>query len=82
VESATVASRQRRSWKQDRELEGIEARILDAESARDDLSARLADPVLYQDSAEAARVREMFRAAEVLVDSLYARWAELEALGG
>jgi ATP-binding cassette subfamily F protein uup len=82
VEAASVASRQRRSWKQDRELEGIEARILDAESARDDLSARLADPVLYQDSAEAARVREMFRAAEVLVDSLYARWAELEALGG
>ena len=79
--TAPLAARPRRSWKEERELEGMEARILEAESARNDLSSRLADPALYQDTAEAARVGAAFREAEALVDALYARWAELEALG-
>jgi ATP-binding cassette subfamily F protein uup len=75
-------ARTRRTWKEERELDGMEARILEAESARANLSARLADPALYQDAAEAARVSAAFREAEALVEALYARWAELEALGG
>jgi ABC transport system ATP-binding/permease protein len=72
----------RLSWKETRELEGLEARILEAEARRDELSARLADPALYQDPERALSVTESFRAAESAVDALYARWAELEERAG
>jgi ABC transport system ATP-binding/permease protein len=70
------------SWKEQRELEGLEARILEAEAERDALSERLADPALYQDPAEAARVTAAFREAEAAVEALYGRWAELAERAG
>jgi len=66
------------SWKEQRELEGLEARILAAEAEKDELAGRLAEPTLYQDPLETGRVTAAFQAAEAAVDALYARWAELE----
>jgi ABC transport system ATP-binding/permease protein len=70
------------TWKEERELESLEARILEAESRRDELAARLAEPDLYQDADEAAGVTAAFKAAESEVEALYARWAELEERAG
>jgi ABC transport system ATP-binding/permease protein len=66
------------SWKEQRELEGLEDRIHAAESERERLSALLADPSLYADSSRAAQTTDAFRAAEAEVETLYARWQELE----
>jgi ABC transport system ATP-binding/permease protein len=70
------------TWKEQRELEGLETRIHEAELKRDDLAARLADADLYQDASEAARVNTAFREAEAAVEELYSRWAELEERAG
>ncbi|MBX6365635.1 MAG: ABC-F family ATP-binding cassette domain-containing protein [Gemmatimonadetes bacterium] len=69
----------RLTWKEARELEGLEERILAAEAERDALAARLGDPALYAgDGAEVARLTAEYDAAVARVDALYARWAELE----
>jgi ABC transport system ATP-binding/permease protein len=67
------------SWKEQKELEGMEGAILEAEARKEELEARLADPALYtQGSEELARVTAAFREASDAVDALYARWAALE----
>jgi ABC transport system ATP-binding/permease protein len=68
----------RLTWNEERELEGLEARILEAERERDALEARLADPELYRDAVAAAEVTAAFTAAKAAVDALYERWGELE----
>jgi ATP-binding cassette subfamily F protein uup len=72
----------RLSWKEKKELEGMEEAILGAEARREELGARLADPALYATSApdEVQRLTAEFRAASERVDTLYARWAELEEI--
>jgi ATP-binding cassette subfamily F protein uup len=77
---APATERPRRlSWKEQREMEGIEAAILEAEGRKAELEARLADPALYTRPAdEIARATAGFEAATREVDALYARWAELE----
>ncbi|MBB4636438.1 ABC-F family ATP-binding cassette domain-containing protein [Longimicrobium terrae] len=71
------------SWKEKKELDGMEAAIEKAEARKEELSARLADPALYTGPAdELARVTSAFREAGEAVDVLYARWAELEELAG
>jgi ATP-binding cassette subfamily F protein uup len=79
---APAAERPRKlSWKEQREMEGIEAAILEAEGRKAELEARLADPALYARPAdEIARATAGFEAATREVDALYARWAELEEL--
>ncbi|HSJ23170.1 MAG TPA: ABC-F family ATP-binding cassette domain-containing protein [Longimicrobiales bacterium] len=66
------------TWKEARELEGLEDRIMAAEATRDELAARLADPDLYQDAAAAAETNAAYQAAVADVEALYARWTELE----
>ncbi len=69
------------SWKEQRELEGLEAAILEAEGRKEALQARLADPALYTQAPDvAAKAGAEFRAATQQVDALYARWAELEEI--
>jgi ATP-binding cassette subfamily F protein uup len=80
--SGAASARKKLSWKETRELEGLGDAIMDAETERDVLSARLADPALYRDAAETARVTNAFNAAKANVDKLYARWAELEERSG
>jgi len=67
------------SYKEQRELEGMETAILEAETKKEELEARLGDPSLYtQPADEVSRVTDAFREASEKVDALYARWAELE----
>ena len=68
-------------WQQ-KELDGLPPRITDLEVALAELDARLAEPALYVGpKAELDRVRgERARLAAEL-QTLYARWEELEALG-
>ncbi|HLM68381.1 MAG TPA: ATP-binding cassette domain-containing protein, partial [Longimicrobium sp.] len=69
------------SWKEQKELEGMEGAILEAEARKAELEARLADPALYtQPADEVARVTAAFREASEAVDALYARWAALEEI--
>ncbi|CAN5629718.1 ATP-binding cassette domain-containing protein [soil metagenome] len=80
--SRSSASR-KLSYREQRELEGMEAAIMEAEARKEEISAQLADPVLYADTPEdVARVSAAFRAAEAEVEALYARWAELEEVRG
>jgi ATP-binding cassette subfamily F protein uup len=79
---STGSSVRKLSWKEARELEGLEDRILAAEQERDALSLQLADPALYRDPAEVTRVTSAFNAAKAAVDALYARWSELEERAG
>ena len=67
------------SYKEQKELEGMEEAILTAEAEKEELGARLADPSFYAAAPdEVARVTAAYREAEARVDALYARWAELE----
>jgi ATP-binding cassette subfamily F protein uup len=73
----------RLSWKEQKELAGMEAAITQAEARRAELEARLADPALYaQPADEVAAVTTAFREAGEAVEALYARWAELEEMAG
>ncbi len=68
-------------FKEQRELEGIEGAILEAEARKASLEASLADPETYRkDGAGVARLRGDLDAASADVDRLYARWQELEAI--
>ncbi|HYG67573.1 MAG TPA: ABC-F family ATP-binding cassette domain-containing protein, partial [Anaeromyxobacteraceae bacterium] len=69
------------SFKEQRELDGMEAAILEAEQRKDALEATLSDPATYQkDGAAVGRLRADLEAATADVERLYARWQELEAL--
>jgi ATP-binding cassette subfamily F protein uup len=70
------------TWKEQREVEALEARIAEAEAEKERLAARLAEPALYQDPAEAASVTAAFQAAGEELDALYGRWAELAERAG
>jgi ATP-binding cassette subfamily F protein uup len=73
------AKRRQLTWKEKRELESLMLRIAEAELQRDTLSARMADPELYQDAAEAASVAAAFTKAEADIEEMYRRWLELES---
>jgi len=69
------------TFKEQRELEGIEPLILGAEARKAALEASLSDPATYQrDGAGVARLRRELEEAGAEVERLYARWQELEAL--
>jgi ATP-binding cassette subfamily F protein uup len=78
--SSTETARPKKlTWKEQRELEGIEAEILAAETARDELEARLADPAFYgAGGGNVAETNAAYQEAIARVEALYARWAELE----
>ncbi|HEY6006499.1 MAG TPA: ABC-F family ATP-binding cassette domain-containing protein [Anaeromyxobacter sp.] len=69
------------SFKEQRELEGMEPAILAAESRKAELERALSDPATYQKSGEGiAALREELEAISAEVERLYARWQELEGL--
>ena len=73
----------RLSFKEQRELEGMEAAILAAEERKAALEAALSDPATYQkDGAAVGAMREALEQAAAEVERLYARWQELEAIRG
>ena len=86
AESGGAPSRKpgRLSYKDQRELDGMEAAISRAEEEKASLEAKLADPSTFQEGGS-AKLTELHARLEVVsaeVERLYARWAELEALRG
>jgi ATP-binding cassette subfamily F protein uup len=67
------------TWKEERELEGMEAAILAAEERLGEATRALEDPTVASHAVEAERWFNAQQAAQLEVEVLYARWAELEA---
>jgi ATP-binding cassette subfamily F protein uup len=79
---AAQPARKKLSWKEAREWEQMEANLMQAEDALARARSQLEVPEILADRARlTATVREM-DAAQLEVDRLYARWAELEAKQG
>ena len=76
----TSASRRKLSYKEQREYDQMEETILEAESDVEELEARVADPELMSDHVKSAETFEALSVAQEKVKTLYARWAELEAV--
>ena len=70
------------NFKEQRELEGMEAAVLRVEARVHELEARLNDPTFYaSQAAEAPRLIAELESARSDAARLYARWQELDAIG-
>src|SRR5580765_6487659 len=79
---AAEASRQRPKrlgYREQREWEGMEQAILDAERAVEACQGAVEDPAIVSDPTALQQRYGALEAARADVDRLYARWAELEA---
>ena len=76
------AAKPRLTWKEQRELEGMEAEITRAESELESLQHAMADPATHADHVKMRDVCTRADAAQERVRTLYARWEELEAKRG
>jgi ATP-binding cassette subfamily F protein uup len=76
---STAPARKKLSYKEARELETIEQRIADAEKELQVRHDALLDPTVVSDGARLRTISLEMEAAQKAIDSLYARWAELEA---
>ena len=70
------------SYKEQRELDGMEAAIEAAETRKAELEAKLADPAVYSSATKVPELQRELEAATTEVDRLYARWQELQNLVG
>lgn len=69
------------SYKEKRELEGMENHIADLENQLDSVNATLADPDFYVERAhEAADLAEQAKDLESQLDAAFERWEMLEAI--
>ena len=76
---ATARKPVKLKWKEERELEGMEAAILASESEVARLEALLSDPEFYRTrGADFSKVEGRLRDARKETARLYERWAELE----
>lgn len=76
---AAPAPRKKLSYKEQRELDGIEAAILDAESRVTALEAGMSDPALAADHRRMQAACAELHEAQARVAALYERWTDLEA---
>ncbi|QSQ16802.1 ABC-F family ATP-binding cassette domain-containing protein [Myxococcus landrumensis] len=70
------------SYKDQRELDGMEATIEAAETRKASLEAQLADPAVYSNGSKVADLQKDLDGAISEVDRLYVRWQELQDLAG
>jgi ATP-binding cassette subfamily F protein uup len=75
---ATAAAARRLSYRERREWEAMEGRILAAEESLAAEQRAVADPVVATDAVALAERWQRLEAARAEVEILYARWAELE----
>ena len=68
------------SYKEQRELDGMEAAIEAAETRKAGLEAQLLDPSVYSSATKAAGVQKELEATVAEVDRLYKRWQALQDL--
>jgi ATP-binding cassette subfamily F protein uup len=77
---AGAAQKPRRlTYREQREWDQMEARILEAERRLEDCERAASDPAIATDHAALSECMAALAAARAEVDQLYARWAELEA---
>src|SRR5262249_9643928 len=69
----------RLAYREQREWDGMEQAILEAEDAVEACRRAVEDPAIASDAAELQARYAALEAARAEVDRLYARWAELEA---
>jgi ABC transport system ATP-binding/permease protein len=69
----------RLGYREQREWDGMEQAIVDAESALATCRQEVEDPAIASDPSALQQRYAALEAAQVEVDRLYARWAELEA---
>jgi ATP-binding cassette subfamily F protein uup len=69
----------RLSWREQREWEQMEHRILEAEAALEEYERAAADPRIASDHVALSERAGALARAQAEVEGLYARWAELEA---
>lgn len=75
-----ASSKNRLSYKEQRELEALPAQIEALEAEQVGIAGRLADPVIYQtDAKDAARLQARSEALEAELLEALARWEALEA---
>lgn len=77
--SESLPSRKRLTWNEQRELEKMEAAILEVERKVEELHGQSVDSSIMSDHVRARLVYESLASAQAEVERLYARWAELEA---
>ncbi len=70
----------RLSYRDQRDFDGIEATIAEAEGRKGALEAQLQDPTLFTKDKELLRLSAELESATKEVDRLYRRWEELNAL--
>jgi ATP-binding cassette subfamily F protein uup len=71
----------KRGYLEQREWDGMEAAILEAEAAAEDCRKAAEDPAIASEPAALQARYAALEAARAEVDRLYARWAELEGKG-
>jgi ATP-binding cassette subfamily F protein uup len=77
--SSPSAPRKRLTYRDQREWDQMEARILDAEQRLEACRRAAEDPAVASDHEALRERHQALTAAEAAVEALYARWAELEA---
>jgi ATP-binding cassette subfamily F protein uup len=77
--SKTAVQKKKLSYIENREYESIEQRIAEAERDVAEKSSTLEDPDVLRDRVRVQQASAAIEAAQEAVDSLYERWAELEA---
>jgi ATP-binding cassette subfamily F protein uup len=68
------------SYKEQRELDGMESAIEAAETRKAELEAQLVDPTVYSSGSKAAEVQKELDVTAAEVERLYTRWQELQNL--
>jgi len=76
--AAAPPARKKLSYLEAREYDGIEQRIAEAEDLLQAKRAQLEDPAIASDGPRLLSAHAEMEAAQKQVDTLYARWAELE----
>jgi ATP-binding cassette subfamily F protein uup len=77
---ASPAKPRKLSFKEQRELAGMETAILQAEATVQQLQSLTADPALTADHVRMSRTYQELAEAQTAVQQLYDRWQELEAM--
>ncbi len=80
--SAASGPRRKLSFKEQRELDGMESAIEAAERAHAAAEARVADPAVAADHVRMAAACAELEEAQSAVQAMYARWQELESKRG
>jgi ATP-binding cassette subfamily F protein uup len=79
---ATAGSKKKLNYKESRELETMEERIAEAEKELQGKHELLLDPQIMSDQVKLRELSLELEAAQEAIDTMYARWGELEKKQG